>query len=189
VVQARELGIDPVSGRPVSVRMGRYGPFVQIGTKEDEEKPKFAGLRNEQRMDTITLEEALALFQLPRELGETLDGESILVNIGRFGPYIRYGKKYVSLKQPEDPYTLSRERALELIAEHKTANANRVIQAFEGSSMQILKGRYGPYITDGKKNARIPKDRNPAELTKEECEKLLHEAPERKPRRRTARKA
>lgn len=189
VVQARELGVDPVSGRPVSVRMGRYGPFVQIGTKEDEEKPKFAGLRTEQRMDTITLEEALPLFKLPRELGKTLEGEPIVVNIGRFGPYIRYGQKYVSLREPEDPYTVSRERALELITEHKTNNANRVIKDFEGSSMQILKGRYGPYITDGKKNARMPKDREPATLTKEECEKLLQEAPERKPRRRAARKA
>jgi DNA topoisomerase-1 len=189
VVQARELGIDPVSGRPVSVRMGRYGPFVQIGTKEDEEKPKFAGLRAEQRMDTVTLEEALALFQLPRELGETPEGEPILVNIGRFGPYVRYGQKYVSIKEPEDPYTLPRERALELITEHKTANANKIIKAFEDASIQVLKGRYGPYITDGKKNARIPKDREPATLTKEECETLLQQAPERKPRRRAARKA
>lgn len=188
-MQARELGRDPQSGRPVSVRMGRYGPFVQIGTKEDEEKPRFAGLRPNQRMDTLTLEEALVLFELPRELGETPEGEAITVNIGRFGPYVRYGQKYASLPRDEDPYTLSRERALDIIKEHKAANANKTIRTFEGSSIQILKGRYGPYITDGKKNVRIPKDREPEMLTQPECEELLQNAPERKTKRRSARRA
>lgn len=187
VVQARELGTDPKSERPVTVRMGRYGPFVQIGTKEDEEKPRFAGLRRDQRIDTITLQEALDLFKLPRVLGETPTGEPVTVNIGRFGPYVRYGKIFVSLKNTDDPYTLSLERALELIAEHKASNASKVIRTFEGSSVQILKGRYGPYITDGKKNARIPKGREPESLTQTECEHLLQETPERKSRRRTTR--
>jgi DNA topoisomerase-1 len=187
VIQARELGTDPKSGRPITVRMGRYGPFVQIGTKEDEEKPRFAGLRRDQRINTITLQEALDLFKLPRTLGETPEGESVMVNIGRFGPYIRYAKTFVSLKNMDDPYTLSLERALELIAEHKATNASKIIRTFEGSSVQILRGRYGPYITDGKKNARIPKGREPESLTQTECEQLLQETPERKPRRRATR--
>lgn len=187
VVQARELGTDPESGRPVSVRMGRYGPFAQIGTKEDEEKPRFAGLRRDQRIDTITLQEALDLFKLPRTLGETPAGEPVTVNIGRFGPYIRYGQTFVSLKNTDDPHTLSLERALELIAEHKASNASKVIRTFAGSSVQVLKGRYGPYITDGKKNARIPKGREPESLTQTECEQLLQETPEKKSRRRTTR--
>src|SRR5690606_5708032 len=112
--QARVRGTDRKSGRPVSVRMGRYGAFVQIGTKDDEEKPKFAGLRPGQKMDEITLEEALELFKLPRDLGATPDGEPVQANIGRFGPYIRYGNKFVSLRGDDDPYTITLERALEL---------------------------------------------------------------------------
>jgi DNA topoisomerase-1 len=187
-VQERELGSDPHSGRPVSVRMGRYGPCVQIGTKEDREKPRFAGLRPEQRMDTITLAEALALFQLPRQLGATPAGEPVEVNIGRFGPYIRYGGKYVSLQGADDPYTLSLERALELIAEHQALLANKVIQAFSGSPIQVLRGRFGPYITDGERNARVPKDREPASLSQAECEQLLQGAPAKRARRRAVRK-
>ncbi|HXG27404.1 MAG TPA: type I DNA topoisomerase, partial [Nevskiales bacterium] len=182
VAQARQIGTDPVSGKPVSVRMGRFGPFVQIGTKEDADKPKFAGLRPGQRMDTITLEEALALFVLPRTLGATPEGEEIVANIGRFGPYLRYGKKFVSLKAPDDPYTITPERALEVIREKQQADANRIIKSFEGTDIQVLNGRYGPYITDGKKNAKIPKDREPASLTREECEALIAAAPEKKGR-------
>ncbi|MFO1371117.1 MAG: DNA topoisomerase I [Candidatus Competibacteraceae bacterium] len=186
VVQARELGNDPKTGKPVSVRIGRYGPFAQIGVKEDPDKPRFASLRPEQRMGTITLDEALALFQLPRDLGTTAAGEPMQVNIGRFGPYVRYGKNYVSLKS-EDPYTVSREQALELIIAHQQAVANKILQAFPGSAVQILNGRFGPYITDGKKNARLPKGREPASLTLAECESLLRAAPEKKSvaRRRT----
>jgi DNA topoisomerase I len=182
VAQARQIGTDPVSGKPVSVRMGRFGPFVQIGTKEDADKPKFAGLRPGQRMDTITLEEALALFVLPRALGATPEDEEIVANIGRFGPYLRYGKKFVSLKPPDDPYTVTPERALEVIREKQLADANRIIKTFEGTDIQILNGRYGPYITDSKKNAKIPKDREPASLTREECEVLIAAAPEKKGR-------
>ncbi|KAB7627238.1 DNA topoisomerase I [Alkalilimnicola sp. S0819] len=190
VLQARELGTDPKSGRPVTARMGRYGPFVQIGTRDDEEKPKFAGLRPGQSLDTITLEEALPLFALPRDLGETPEGEPISVNIGRFGPYVRYDKKFASLTKDDDPYTISRERALELIAAKKEADANRLIRDFdkEGEDIQILRGRYGPYIKGGKKNARIPKDRDPESLSLEECKELLAAAPERKGRRAAPRK-
>ncbi len=179
--QARVLGEDPASGRPVSVRMGRYGAFVQIGTKDDEEKPKFAGLRPGQKMDTVTLEAALDLFKLPRELGLTAEGEPVSANIGRFGPYVRYDNKFVSIKG-DDPYTITLERALELIAEKKIADANRLIRDFPEAGIQVLNGRYGPYITNKQKNAKIPKDKTPAELTLEECEALLAAAPERRAR-------
>jgi DNA topoisomerase-1 len=179
VAQARELGTDPKSGKPVTVRMGRYGPFVQIGTKDDEEKPKFAGLRPGQKMNEITLEEGLELFKLPRDLGETPDGLKVSASIGRFGPYVRYGDKYVSIRGDDDPYTIELPRALELIEEKKIADANRIILDFEEEGIQVLNGRYGPYITNKKKNARVPKDREPKSLTLEECQELLAAAPER----------
>ena len=178
VAQARELGTDPKSGKPVTVRMGRYGPFVQIGTKDDEEKPKFAGLRPGQKMNEIDLATALELFKLPRKLGETPDGLSVSASVGRFGPYVRYGDKYVSIKG-DDPYTIELPRALELIEEKKIADANRIILDFEADGIQVLNGRYGPYITDKAKNARVPKDREPKSLTLEECKELLAAAPER----------
>jgi DNA topoisomerase-1 len=189
VAQARELGTDPKSGKPVTVRMGRYGPFVQIGTKDDEEKPKFAGLRPGQKMNEITLEEGLELFKLPRKLGETPDGEPVSASVGRFGPYVRYGDKYVSMKE-DDPYTVELPRALELIEEKKIADANRIIQDFEDEGIQVLNGRYGPYITDKAKNARVPKDRDPKSLTLEECVQLLAEAPARgrRGKKKTAKK-
>jgi len=179
VAQARILGTDPKSGKPVSVRLGRYGPFAQIGTKEDEDKPKFAGLRPGQKMSEITLEEALELFKLPRELGESPEGEKIVVGIGRFGPYIRYDDKFVSLKE-DDPYTVPLERALELVAEKKQADADRIINTFPEKGIQVLRGRYGPYVTNGEKNAKIPKDTEPESLTLEQCEALIEAAPARK---------
>ncbi len=179
VAQARELGTDPKSGKPVTVRMGRYGPFVQIGTKDDEEKPKFAGLRPGQKMNEIDLDTALELFKLPRKLGKTPDGLSVSASIGRFGPYVRYGDKYVSIRGDDDPYTIELPRALELIEEKKIADANRIILDFEDDGIQVLNGRYGPYITNKKKNARVPKDREPKSLTLEECKELLAAAPER----------
>ena len=177
VAQARDLGTDPVSGKPISVRMVRFGPFVQIGTKDDVEKPKFAGLRPGQKMDAITLEQALYLFQLPRTLGATADGEPISASVGRFGPYIKYGAKYVSLK--DDPYTVTLETALECIRAKVEADANRIIQDFGVDDIQVLNGRYGPYITNREKNARVPKERDPKSLTLEECRALLEAAPAR----------
>jgi DNA topoisomerase-1 len=177
VAMARELGKHPESGKPITVRMGRYGPFVQIGTKDDEEKPKFAGLRPGQKMDLIKLPEALELFKLPVSLGNTADGEPVQSNIGRFGPYIKYGAKYVSLKPPDDPYTVTLARALEVIAAKKEADANRIIQDFGVDSIQVLNGRYGPYITDGKRNARMPKDTDPKTIPLETCRELLANAP------------
>ena len=177
--QARELGTDPASGKPISVRMGRFGPFVQIGTRDDEEKPRFAGLRPGQSMDKITLPEALQLFQLPRKLGVNAEGEALEANIGRFGPYIKYGSKYASLKAEDDPYTITLERAIEVVAAKKLADANRIIQDFGIDDIQVLNGRYGPYITDKQRNARIPKERDPKTLTLEECRALLAAAPQR----------
>jgi DNA topoisomerase-1 len=178
VAQSRELGTDPASGKPVSVRMGRFGPFVQIGTRDDVDKPKFAGLRPGQKMDKITFDEAMYLFLLPRNLGATTDGEPIDTNIGRFGPYVKYGAKYASLKE-DDPYTITLERALEVIAAKQLADANRLITDFGVDNIQVLNGRYGPYITDKERNARIPKDRDPKTLTLEECRALLAAAPQR----------
>jgi DNA topoisomerase-1 len=182
VAQARDLGKDPVSGKPVSVRMGRFGPFVQMGTKDDEEKPRFAGLRPGQKMDKVTLADAMELFKLPRTLGQTAEGEPIQTNIGRFGPYIKYGAKYVSLKE-DDPYTVELPRALELIEQKKIADANRIIRDFADEGIQVLNGRYGPYITDKTRNAKIPKERDPKSLTLEECKELLAQAPLRRGRR------
>ena len=181
--QARVLGVDPKSGKEVSVRFGRYGPYAQIGVMEDEDKPKFAGLQPGQKLDEINLEQALKLFNLPRDLGQTDEGEELAANIGRFGPYIRYGKKYVSLPKEEDPYTVTTERALELVAEKKKADAERIIRVFSESGIQILRGRYGPYMTDGKKNLSVAKGREPEELTEAECIELLANAPEKRGRR------
>src|SRR6185369_15700653 len=158
------------------------------GTKDDEEKPKFAGLRPGQKMDTITLADAMVLFQLPRKLGETADGDPITVAIGQFGPYVKYGSKYVSLKEPDDPYTVTRERAIEVIEAKKVADANRIIQDFGVDDIQVLNGRYGPYITDKQRNARIPKDKDPKTLTLEECRTLLAAAPVRPARGRFGRR-
>ena len=179
--QARELGTHPKSGKPVSVRMGRYGPFVQTGTREDEEKPKFAGLKPGQKMATLTLEEALELYKLPRKLGETPEGEPVSASIGRFGPYVRYADKFASIRG-EDPYTIDLPMALEIIREKKEADANRLIQDFEAEGIQVLNGRYGPYITNKEKNARVPKDRDPKSLTLAECQELLEKAPLRRKR-------
>ena len=180
VAMERPLGIDPASGRPVSVRYGRFGAFAQIGTREDEEKPRFASLRPHQRMDDLTLEQALDLFQLPRTLGQWEDGHPIRVAIGRFGPYVQYGtKKYASLKKEDDPYTVTLERALEIIREKREIEANRIIKEFPDAGIQVLNGRYGPYITDREKNGKIPKDRDPKSLTLEECRALLAAAPAR----------
>ncbi|PRH82224.1 DNA topoisomerase I [Arenimonas caeni] len=171
---ARLLGTDPKSGKPVSVRLGRYGPYAQIGHMDDEEKPKFASLRPGTSMHTITLEEALPLFDLPRTIGE-MDGKPVTVAIGRFGPFAKRGDTYASLGKEDDPYTISFERAAELIRAKEEMIANRIIKAFPGTEIQVLNGRFGPYVTDGEKNGKIPKDRDPKTLTQAECEALLAE--------------
>lgn len=176
---ARDLGIDPASGKPISVRLGRFGPFVQKGTKDDEEKPVFASLKKTQSMETITLEDALELFKLPRDLGNTPSGEKMVVQIGRFGPYIKVGNKYYSLKV-DDPYTVTHERGLEIIKEAADKEAAALIKSFPQSDIVVKIGRYGPYITDGKKNAKIPKGVEPKDLDFETVKKLIDEAPEKR---------
>ncbi|HKN77625.1 MAG TPA: DNA topoisomerase, partial [Lysobacter sp.] len=171
---ARELGTDPKSGKPVSVRLGRYGPYAQIGTAEDEDKPTFASLRPGQSMHTIGLADALELFKLPRKLGQS-EGDEVSVGIGRFGPFAKRGSTYASLKKEDDPYTIDLARAVFLIEEKEEIARNRIIKAFDGSDIQVLNGRYGPYISDGKLNGRIPKDREPASLTLEEVQQLMAE--------------
>ena len=182
--QARILGADPGSGRQVSVRVGRYGPYAQIGIPNEKDKPKFASLRREQRVNSITLEEALALFELPRALGSTADGEPVSVNVGRFGPYVKYGSKFASLGPDDDPHRIALPRALEIVAEKKRADAEREIKVFGDGSIRILKGRYGPYITDGKKNARVPKGSDPVRITLDEARRLIEAAPPPRSRRR-----
>ena len=184
--QARELGNDPKTGEPVTVRMGRFGAYVQIGDAEADEKPRFYGLQAGQKLDTITLDEAMGLTKLPRDLGEDPDGEPVSTNVGRFGPYVRYGNKYVSIKDDDDPYTITLDRALELIVLKKKEDAEKNIKEFAGTDIKVLKGRYGPYVTDGKKNARIPKDKEPESITLEEAQKMIEEAPERGRGRRKA---
>jgi DNA topoisomerase I len=159
------------------VRLGRYGPMAQIGTKDDEEKPKFASLRPGQSIHTITLEDALTLFKLPRDLGTADDGEIVSVGIGRFGPFVKHGTTYASLKPEDDPYTIEFPRALAVLHEKAELIRNRVIATFRDGAIQVLNGRYGPYITDGTKNARIPKDREPSTLTEQESADLLAAAP------------
>ncbi|MBU0655825.1 MAG: DNA topoisomerase I [Gammaproteobacteria bacterium] len=192
VLQSRELGTDPASGKPVSVRLGRYGPMVQIGTRDDEEKPVFASLRPGMKLDNVTLEEALELFKLPRHVGETADGKAISANVGRFGPYVKFGDQFASLKKEDDPHTITLERALELIAEKIQKDKERVLRDF-GNGIQILKGRWGPYLNQvvkrSKIQARLPKDREPDSMTLEECVALLAVAAEAKSVKKATKKA
>jgi DNA topoisomerase-1 len=160
------LGIDPVSGKQVTVRIGKYGPLAQIGESSEEgEKPRFAGLRPNQRMETITLEEALTLFKLPRVVGE-FEGKEIKVNIGRFGPYILHNNAFTSLKKEDDPFEVSLERCLELIEAKRKSDAEKVIKKFEENpDLQVLNGRWGPFIALGKTNFKIPKNTEPSGLS------------------------
>lgn len=171
----RVLGGDPASGRPVSARIGRFGPLVQIGTVEDEEKPRFASLKPGQSIYSITLDEALKLFEMPRKLGVDPNGEEVSVGIGRFGPFAKRGSTYASLKKEDDPYTIDLERAIFLVEEKEEIARNRVIKEWPGHDVQVLNGRFGPYISDGKLNGKIPKDREPSSLSLEETLKLLEE--------------
>ncbi len=178
----RELGIDPKSGKVLLVRIGRYGPMAQIGEAEDEEKPKFAPLRKDQSIETISLEDALQLFALPREIG-TYEEEVIVVANGRFGPYLRHKGAFYSLKKDvDDPYTIEHDRAVVLIEEKREADRKKVIRIFEAEEVSVLNGRWGPYISYKKKNYKIPKKTDPTTLTIEDCMKLIEEAPKTKPR-------
>ncbi|WP_276132150.1 type I DNA topoisomerase [Polluticoccus soli] len=183
----RELGKDPTSGKPVFARLGRFGPMVQIGTTEDEEKPRFAKLRPTQSIETISFEEAMELFKLPRTLGK-FEGEDVVVNIGRFGPYAQHVGKFYSLKKEMDPYTVELEEVAPLIEEKRKAAEENTIKIFEKEKIKILKGPYGPYIKQGLRNFKIPKDKieKPADLTIEEVKAIIEEA-KANPPKKTAR--
>ena len=178
VSQARLVGNDPKSGKPIYARYGRYGPMLQMGEAEDENKPDFAPLPKESTIDTVTLEQALTAFELPRTVGTTEDGQEIKANVGRFGPYIQVGKLFVSIK-PLDPHTITEAEARKLYAEKLAKDAAKNIAEFAGG-VKVLNGPYGPYVTDGKKNARIAKDVDPKKITEAEAKKLLAEAPAKK---------
>ena len=170
------LGEDPQSGKPISVKIGRFGPIAQIGEASDEEKPRFASLLKGQSLETITLEEALALFRLPRTVGQFED-EELVISVGKYGPYVRHKSKFYSLSNGDDPYSIEQERAIEIIAEKRTQEENRNIKQFdEEPGLLILNGRYGPYISFNKKNYRIPKSRKPEDLTLEECREIIEKA-------------
>jgi DNA topoisomerase-1 len=184
---SRDLGEDPATGKKVSVRIGKYGPYVQIGDVEDEEKPKFASLQKGQLMENITLEEAFELFKLPREVG-LFEEKELIVNIGKFGPYVKHDGKYFSLARTDDPMSVTEDRLVEIIAEKRLQDSNRTIKEFtEDADAKVLNGKYGPYIAFGKKNVKIPKGTDPAGLTYEEVVKLAAETPD-KPAGRGAKK-
>jgi DNA topoisomerase-1 len=176
---ARLLGVDPKSGKNVYAKMGNYGPYVQIGNKEDEEKPRFASLRPQQSIETISLEDALALFALPRLLGKTAEGEAIYADIGRFGPYLRYGSLFAALPKGEDPYLIELPRALEVIAEHERKQAARIKKTFPDSPIQVLSGRFSAYLFDGKKKIALPKSQDLESLTLAEAEAYFAAAAEK----------
>ena len=170
------LGEDPQSGKPVSVKIGRFGPIAQIGEASDEEKPRFASLLKGQSLETITLEEALDLFRLPRTIGQFED-EELVIGVGRYGPYVRHKSKFYSLAKTDDPFVIKQDRAIEIIIEKRVQEENRNIKQFEEEpGLLILNGRYGPYISFNKKNYRIPKSQKPEELTLEECREIIEKA-------------
>ena len=170
--QSRKLGIDPKSKKPVIARLGRYGAMIQIGEAEDEEKPQFAPMPEGRKISTVSLEEALKMFELPRVVGKSPKGIEIIAQIGRFGPYLKVGSINVSLKG-EDPFTISENKANELLKEHQKMLDSRVIANYEAEGIQVLNGRFGPYVTDGQVNAKVPKGVEPKKLTLKDCQKIL----------------
>ncbi len=187
VAQSTPVGTDPKTGKMIYARFGRFGPMLQLGDTEDKEnKPQFAPMPAGARIETVTLEQALKAFQLPRVVGQTEDGKDIKANIGRFGPYIQVDKLFVSIK-PLDPHTITLKEALDLYAEKLKSEAEKNISDF-GDGLKVLNGRYGPYVTDGKKNAKIPKDVEPKDITHEQAKKMIADAPagkKRVPRRKS----
>jgi DNA topoisomerase I len=170
------LGTDPESGKPVSVKIGRYGPIAQIGDAAEDEKPRFASLLKGQSLETITLEEALELFRLPRTPG-SYENEEVVISTGRYGPYVRHKDKFYSLGKEDDPYSIQLDRAITIIEEKRSQEKNRNIKQFdEEPGLQILNGRYGPYIAFNKKNYRIPKGKKPGDLTLEECRQIIEKS-------------
>ncbi|MCI0522572.1 MAG: DNA topoisomerase I, partial [Bacteroidales bacterium] len=181
----RQLGNDPATGLPVMVKMSRFGPVVQLGEAFPDKKPRFANLKRDQLLETITLEEALSLFDLPRTVG-TFEESEMVVGLGKFGPYVRHSGKFYSLKKGvDDPYTITEERAVEIIKEKREGDKMKVINEF--GDIMILNGRYGPYISHEKNNYRIPKGSDPAKLTREDCLAIIEKGGQGK-KPKTARK-
>ncbi|MBL7691135.1 MAG: DNA topoisomerase I, partial [Flavipsychrobacter sp.] len=180
----RELGVDPESGKPVVARLGRFGPMVQIGVAESEEKPRFAKLRTNQSIETISLEEALELFRLPRNLGMFEEGD-VVVNIGRFGPYAQHAGQFYSLKKEMDPYTVGLDEIAPLIEEKRKAKAESEIKVFEKEKIRILRGPYGPYIKQGLRNYKIPKEKTekPEDLTLEDVKAIIEDVKANPPKK------
>lgn len=184
-VGERVLGTDPVSGKPVSVKIGRFGPVVQIGSASDEEKPRFAQLKKEQSLQTLTLEEALELFKLPRTLGE-YDGATIVIGTGRFGPYIQHAKKYVTIPKEIDPMLITFEQSVELIEEKRKAEAASHLKTFEeDAELEVMSGRFGPYLKYKGSNFKLPKlkDKEPTDLTYAECMDIINGQGEAAPKK------
>ncbi len=184
--QARLVGVDPNGKQPIYARFGRYGPMLQRGEQSDDPKPTFAPLPSGRKIEDVSLGEALQMFKLPRVVGKTEEGEEIIANIGRFGPYVKVGSTFVSIK-PLDPFTIDEAKSRELYKEKVAGDKKKIIKQFD-SGIKVLVGPFGPYITDGKKNARIPKDVKPEDLTEEQCKELIEKAPAKK-RRNFKRKA
>lgn len=176
------MGIDPATGKPVFVKIGRFGPVVQIGTADDEDKPRFSQLPSDKSMETITLNEALELFKLPRTVGQ-FEGTDVVIGAGRFGPYVLHNKKYVSLPKDENPMTITLDAAINLIQKKRLQEAQRHLKTFEeDANMEVMNGRYGPYIAYNGKNYRMPKalHEKASELTYEQCMDIVNNAPEPK---------
>jgi DNA topoisomerase-1 len=189
VGKSRELGVHPDTGEKISVRLAKFGPVVQIGEAEDDKKPRYANLKKGQMMERITLEEALDLFRLPREVG-MLEDKPMTVAIGRFGPYIKHENKFYSIGKEDDPFIISESKAIEIVLNKRKADAEKFIKEFaENPEVKVLNGRFGPYISIGKKNIKIPKDKDPKGLTLEECLTLAKQAPEKKGKFATKKKA
>ena len=186
-VGEREVGIDPKSGKPVFVKIGRYGAVAQIGSATDEEKPLFASLQKGQSIETITLEEVLNLFKLPMDVGE-FEREMLTVAVGRFGPYVKHGKTFVAIPKGEEPLNVTYDRAVELVVAKREADKNKEIKKFEKENIFVLNGRFGPYISYNKKNFKIPKNLLPEELTLEDCQKIINGEPKTKKTRKTSKK-
>ena len=176
----RLLGHDPKTGKPVTARLGKYGPFIQVGESEGDQKPKSASLRKGQLIENITLEEALVLLKLPRAVG-SFEANPIVADIGRYGPYVRHDNKFYAIGKEDDPFTIDHETAIKLIQAKRKAEAEKLIKVFdENPDVQILNGRWGPYIKAGKKNVRVPKDKDPCQLTLQECVEMIKNAPTRR---------
>jgi DNA topoisomerase-1 len=181
------LGIDPASGKKVYVKVGRFGPVAQIGDTESEEKPRFAGLKKDMSIESVTLEEVLKLFDFPRSLGE-YEGKEITVAVGRFGPYVKHDNKFYSLAKTDNPALVEYDRAVEIINEKRQKDLNNIIRSFDQDpDMQVLNGRFGPYIAYKKSNYKIPKGTEPSTLTYEQC-KAIVEDPKNAPKKKTVKK-